>query len=309
MTIFATPGATVEASVVNFPTGLTGTVRYRLLDNVGATTSGPTTTGIGEYPAGSGFYSVAFTAPTTAGEYSILWDTGTLGPGTTAAEALSVSYSAPSASAPSGDDLCTVADVRVLLEFASGDTSRDTLIQALITDASRMIRSFKAREFVAVGSTTRRFCVPVGAGIFDLDPYDLRAASAIVLHPESSGPVTLTANTDYVTRPLPSRYGVYTHLQFSRQLSWTGSNVSREFGFAFLDITATWGFAAVPGEAKDACALTVAAWMRRDMTAVAYNGALDMDTPEIGPMPGSAFTLPLAAKMKLDPFTRGISAV
>lgn len=307
MTLFAAPGSTVEISVVNFPTGLTGTVRYRLLDNQGATTSGPTTSGISEYPSGSGLYTASLTVPSTAGEYTILWDTGTLGPGTTAAESLTVSYSAPSASAPSGDDLCTVADVRALIEADSGWTGRDTLIQALITDASRMIRSRKEREFVAVSSTTRRFCVPVGARIFDLAPYDLRTASAVSLHPESSSPVTLTANTDYIVRPVQPRYGVYTHIQFSNKLNWMGSDVSRSFGFAFLDITATWGFASVPGEAKDACAITVAAWMRRDMTAVAYNGALDIDTPQVGPLPASAYSLPLAALMKLDPFTRNAS--
>lgn len=308
MTIYAAPGATVEATVQGFPTGLAGTARYRVLDNAGATTSGPTTTGISEYPSGSGFYTVSFTAPTTAGAYSILWDTGTLGPTTSAAEDLIVSYSSPTAAAPSASDLCTVADVRTILEIASADTTRDTLIQDRITAASAMIKSYTEREFVAVASTTRRFAVPVTARVFDLAPFDLRSASAVSLHPETSSPVTLTANTDYMLAPVQPRFSVYTHLRFSSKQSLTGSQFARDFGLAYLDITATWGFASVPQEARDACIDCVIAWLRRDLSAVSYDG-ISVDGGMLGERPSSAFTIPLSARQKLDPFRRSIPGV
>lgn len=116
MSITAAPGATIEASVANFPTGLTGTVRYRVLDNAGATTSGPTTTGITEYPAGSGVYTVSFAAPATGGQYTILWDTGTLGPATSATEDLVVQGVATAAAAAVGGTFSyagTVAGVAI----------------------------------------------------------------------------------------------------------------------------------------------------------------------------------------------------
>jgi hypothetical protein len=307
--LYAAPGASVEATVAGFPSGLAGTVRYRLLDNAGTTTSGPTTSGITEYPASSGFYAVTFTAPTTAGQYTILWDTGTLGPTTSAPETLIVSYSAATSAAPSGVDLCTVADIRTVLEIPSADTTRDTLIQDRITSASRMIQSYTEREFVAVASTTRRFIVPIGGIIIDLAPFDLRAATTVSLHPESASPTTLTANADYMLRPVQPRFSVYTHLGLSGRLHSAGSDVARYFGFSFLDITGTWGFASVPGEARDACIDCVVAWVRRDMSAMSFNGVLDTDPSQQGERPSSAFTLPYSARQKLDPFRRSLPAL
>lgn len=306
MSIWEPPGASFEATVSNFATGLTGTARVRILDNVGATTFGPATAGIAEYPAGSGFYTVTLTAPTTAGQYTVLWDTGTLGPSTTAAEDLIVSYSAAAAGSPSGVDLCTVADVRTVLETPSTDTTRDTLTQDLITSASRMIQSYSEREFVATTVATRRFLVWPGQTIIDLAPFDCRTPTAVTLHPESSSPQTLTEYTDYVRRPVQPRFSVYTHLSLSYRLVFSASQVSRYFGFAFIDITGSWGFATVPGEARDACRDTVVAWLRRDMSAVSFNGMQSLDSSQAGERPTSAFTLPYSCRMKLDPFRRSL---
>lgn len=206
-------------------------------------------------------------------------------------------------------DLCSLADVRQVMEIATVDTSRDSLISDRITAASAMIRSYTEREFTAVASTTRRFAVPVGATIFDLNPYDLRSASSVQLHPETSDPITLSANTDYMLLPVTPRYSVYTHMRFSSRQSLTGSQFARDFGTAYLDITGTWGFATVPQEAKDACIDCVIAWMRRDFSAISFNGVLDTDAPTYGDRPSSAFTLPYSARQKLDPFRRSLPAL
>lgn len=81
---------TFGARVVGFPTGLTGTVGVRILDNIGGTTLARTTAGISESPASSGSYIVALTSPASAGEYAVLWDTGAVGPSTTASTPLLV---------------------------------------------------------------------------------------------------------------------------------------------------------------------------------------------------------------------------
>lgn len=71
-------------------TGLTGTCGVRVIDNAGATTTARATAGISEYPAGSGIYAKAMTAPGSAGQYTIVWDTGTDAPGNMAVEELVV---------------------------------------------------------------------------------------------------------------------------------------------------------------------------------------------------------------------------
>ena len=80
----------------------------------------------------SSLATYTLSAPTTAGQYTVLFDTGALGPTTTWAVPLVVSYSAATASSPAGTDLCTVADVRATLEIPATDTistvSRATLM-------------------------------------------------------------------------------------------------------------------------------------------------------------------------------------
>jgi hypothetical protein len=83
------PGATFEARVEGFPTGL-DTVGVQVIDGNNSAVVARTTVGVTETPAGSGPYSVTLIASDGLGEYTIFWDTGVISPSTTAAEELDV---------------------------------------------------------------------------------------------------------------------------------------------------------------------------------------------------------------------------
>jgi len=70
--IYAEPSASVEAVVNWGTTGLTGTLGVTILDNIGGTTTGRSTAGIVEIA--TGVYAATITAPSTVGQYTILWD-------------------------------------------------------------------------------------------------------------------------------------------------------------------------------------------------------------------------------------------
>lgn len=92
--IYAQPGSSFSASVVGFPTGLTGTIGVRVVNAVtGATAVARATAGISEAVAGSGSYLAQIAAPGTPGRYLVEWDQGSVSPSTTAAEDLVVSSS------------------------------------------------------------------------------------------------------------------------------------------------------------------------------------------------------------------------
>lgn len=76
--LYVTTGqAEVTSRVQNAPTGLTGTLGFRLRNRTtGLDTLARTTTGIVELETGSGLYEVTFTAPSTNGTYQRIWDTG-----------------------------------------------------------------------------------------------------------------------------------------------------------------------------------------------------------------------------------------
>jgi hypothetical protein len=88
--IYAKPSASFEAVVQGFPTGLTGTVGVQIVDNVGGVTVARTTTGITETPSGSGIYTKTLAAPSSAGQYTVVWDKGVVNPMNVASEDLSV---------------------------------------------------------------------------------------------------------------------------------------------------------------------------------------------------------------------------
>jgi len=107
--IYAAPSTTFEAVVQGFPTGLAGTVGVQIIDNIGGVSVARVTTAV-ERPAGSGVYTITLTAPSTAGQYTVVWDQGTITPSTTATEELTVNatgYVAP----PAGPGYAGLDDV------------------------------------------------------------------------------------------------------------------------------------------------------------------------------------------------------
>lgn len=308
--IYAGPGQSFEATAQGFASGLAGTIGVRILDNVGGTTTPRVTAGIIESPASSGAYAVTLTAPITAGQYSIFWDTGVVSPTTTASEDLTVTSSLPvvvlGGPPPGGIDLCTVDDVRVALEVEPSDTKRDGLFATLITAASRAIMADCDREFApATTSATRRFRWQ-GMRFLSLAPYDLRNVTAFTLHPESAVPMVLAAGTHYLLGPTVTPYGVYQSVEFSLMVMPSRySQTFRDYGFTFVDITGGWGFATLPEDVVQACIVTCMSWLRRDTSAYAMRDPEDVRMLAGDPM--QTFTIPPAAKRLLHPFRRSVA--
>jgi hypothetical protein len=88
----STPASPFQASCDGFASGLVGTIGVRI-DQGASNILARTTAGIVEFPAGSGIYVATLTSPSIAGYYQITWDTGVVGPGTTAVEDLLVTSS------------------------------------------------------------------------------------------------------------------------------------------------------------------------------------------------------------------------
>jgi hypothetical protein len=119
------PGQEFEATVSNAPTGLEGTIGFQILDNRGAAWTPRFTAGIHEYPAGSGFYYAILIAPTVAGQYTILWDTGTISPTTIASDDLVVG---PTPSNLPGTFGQMRSDIDNMAGLALTDEERDRLL-------------------------------------------------------------------------------------------------------------------------------------------------------------------------------------
>jgi len=163
--IVVAPGATFYPRL-EWPTGsLVGTIGIRITKDSDASVAlARQTTGITEpFP---GQYIAAITAPSTAGEYTILWDERSTAVGHTAVEDLLVTSSA--ATPATGTDLCSLSDVKAYL--GRSDTVFDSVLSSLITRFSRRIEEWAQREFADHGTATRTF--RVDGSLVDLAPYE-----------------------------------------------------------------------------------------------------------------------------------------
>lgn len=298
--MIALPSSSREAVVQGFPTGLAGTVGFQVIDNVGGVTIARTTVGITERPAGSGVYVITFTTPAAAGDYTIVWDKGSIAPANVATEELVVSFTASVAAAPSGSDLCTLADVRLQMELDGVATELDPLITALIPIASQRIMDEVKRELAPVTSTATHTFRARGRFV-DFAPYDLRSATSVVLDP-SGGNKTLTTNVDYLLQPAGAdKWGVYTDLKISDYIDIETAKL--RFGIVHVQVAGAWGFPAVPEIAKQAAITAVRAWIRRDSARGAYT---DPEMNATAPDPGAYYALPPASRMMVMPLKRSI---
>lgn len=295
MSLVAAPGVTIYPSVDWGTTGSTLGVRLRR-DSDGLDVVARTVVGVVEDFAGVYVQRAGMTTPTVAGEYTIAWD-DTIDFVT---EDLTVSYSAQAAVAPSGIDLCTVADVRLWLGKKANETSDDTSIAADITAASRAIMDYAEREFATTvtNPAVRTLEKKLRDGCLDLAPYDLQSATLVRLHAETASPLTLAANLDYVLRPYDKRHGVYTKLELYGGVPLV-SDLGVRFGFVTVEITGTWGFVTVPTPVKMACVETVVAWLRR---SGGFSPAFNSEEEGAVERPQN---IPGAARMKLAPYMRG----
>jgi hypothetical protein len=202
-------------------------------------------------------------------------------------------------------DLTTRADVQTFLE--STDSSRNSAIDAGITNASQAISRYCAREFTATASATRTFDVnptetrgPLGPYRVDLQPYDLRTVTTAHLHYGTADQVTLTT-ADYLLLPENAAGSVYTGLLIRQSVNVKAGDRIADFGSAQLRIAGAWGFSTVPTDVAYACILTVASWLRRDVPAL--EAGLD-DPRMMLPDQPMGRRIPGAALALLQPYRR-----
>jgi hypothetical protein len=214
-------------------------------------------------------------------------------------------------------DLCTVADVKQELEITS-DTSRDAVIQSIITGVSRAIHTMTEREFKcddppAEGEkTTRKFKAHPGSWFIDLAPYDLFDIdeTIVTIHPDQPEEFVLS-NTEWAAEPVGARW-TFMSIRISNDVTnLHNSEFTRDFGYTIVSIaSACWAFPSVPEDVKRAAIISVAANLDRRLDAYSFaagNELVDMDAG-VQPARQMAFSIPMAALVLLNPYRRQVGA-
>jgi hypothetical protein len=282
--IYVGPGLAFEASAQGFAAGLTGIIGVRIMDGQGATTTARSTSGIVESPGSSGIYVATLTAPTTAGQYLLVWDTGTVAVGTTAVEDLTVTSTAPGflpGTATGWEpDYITAAQLKSAVRIL--DTNDDAELGFAISAASRAIDDHTDRQFGLLATPATRYY----SGSYDDEMKrwvvyidDLMTTTDLVVKTDDGTgafATTIALNTDARLAPYnaPADGKPWTKL-----VAGPTTNCSTLFTREprSIEITARWGWAAVPVVVTQACLIQAARFFKRKDAPFGVTGS-----PELG---------------------------
>ncbi len=232
------PNTTSETVADGYYTGLTGTIGVRVTDGQGATTTPRVTTGIAEYPAGSGIYTKTLTAPATAGQYTIVWDDTT----DFATEDLLVTATALAAT--TGTLYVTRDELKTAFNLTGQDYADDD-IDLACDSASRGI-DLSCRRFFYNTSGVRYYTPETMSATVETD--DIVTLTSLEVDTADTGTFTTwTQDVDFRLDPLNANGDGKPYervkLRTSRQQTWP-------YYFGSIKITGTFGWDEIPSEVR-----------------------------------------------------------
>lgn len=175
--IVAAPGDSYQATAANWPSGLVGTITAEVIDNQGVVTDPVSTAGIVEYPPGSGLYWATRTAPTDAGDYSVVINDGTPGPAHTSTTPLTVVTPPPSGGGGFGPGTMAGMEMPPYVSFCGTEIANaarwasyveDSAVGSNIENVYNYLQNLPSILWRAAGATV--FSDPVGDGAAWYDP-------------------------------------------------------------------------------------------------------------------------------------------
>jgi hypothetical protein len=161
---------------------------------------------------------------------------------------------------------CTLNDVKNQLSIDEADVTDDALIESVINAASRQIDRYCGQRFWLDPSVvTRQFYVDDYGVDLDLaqdDVIGIGDTTGLIVKADTAGTgsyaTTLASGTDFLLAPsnaaITSPAAPYTSLTLGLSGATTYA-FPRSYGRPAAQITATWGWPAIPDDVALACAL------------------------------------------------------
>jgi hypothetical protein len=166
--------------------------------------------------------------------------------------------------------LTSLANCRAFLQKQVADTQQDAEIEKEIDRASQAIITRFGKFKPAETAATKKFLF-YGTNRLNLFPYFLGALTSVTFDTEQGGTSTALTNEEYFLRPLDPQDGAYRWLYLPDHTATTPRQVS---------VLGNWGFSTVPADVEQACIITVATWMRREVAAFSTTFSLEEDRVE-----------------------------
>jgi len=167
----------------------------------------------------------------------------------------------------------TLADIKSLLRINVDDTTDDAALERCITAASRRIDSKCARRFYADANATARTYVATSSYRVDID--DVSSLTGFIVKTDDNADgifETTWAAADYQVEPLNA---IAEGEPVRRVISIDGVWPSWQAP-APVQITAKWGWPAVPAEVGEACLLLAGQLFKRQDSLLGVAGFGDL---------------------------------
>lgn len=189
----------------------------------------------------------------------------------------------------------SVADVKAYLGISgSGD---DALLTSLVAKAEQFIETYTMRVFTVAADEARYLVPGVDSEGVDLYlPWDLCAITSVQVDADGASPVTLTANTDYITQPRHTTPYYLLRMMTNSAYSWSYAS-DPEKGVL---ITGRWGYSTTPPQDIIFCTMRLAAYYYRQKDASVFDTTALPDAGVIMIPQG----VPKDVKMILDNYVR-----
>jgi len=166
---------------------------------------------------------------------------------------------------------CTLADLKSVLRIA--DSVDDTMLEARISEASRVIDQHCDRRFYADSSATARIFISPSAEHVRVD--DISSATGLVVKTDTAGDgtyaTTLTA-AQFQTEPV----NALTKGAPVTSVRSIGVSYPTRSAPAGVEVTAKWGWPSVPEPVKSACIILAGRLLKRGDSLLGVAGFGDL---------------------------------
>src|SRR5205809_6983324 len=156
------------------------------------------------------------------------------------------------------DSYSTKALLKARVNIQAGDTGDDAALDSALASASRDIEGWCGRNFNDAGVTSARIYYPRDLATFEVDDFSTTAGLIVAFDFSNAGTYTsIVSSANYQLEPLNGvvdgtpgwpYYRIHV-IQTWTPIWWTSIGYPR----ASIQVTAQWGWAAVPSPVSEAC--------------------------------------------------------
>ena len=157
-----------------------------------------------------------------------------------------------------GDPYATPDDLKARFDIATSDTVDDTRLGEALASVSREIEAYCERQFNTDASATARVFRPRSSGVVVVDDFHTTTGLVVATDEDGDGVYETTWDAaDYQLEPLNGIVSGQSGWPFRRIVA-VGSRPFRCDRRPSVQVTAEWGWAAVPAPVKEACLISAA---------------------------------------------------